>query len=88
MNGLAVYAGEVHLGQRVVPQRPGYTMGLNNDDGGSKGGVLGEVLGVRTLHFLGTPKLHKEGKNIVHMRANASRFSSYQLPGPHPVEIL
>ena len=35
----------------------------------------GGVLGVRTPPpLLGTPKLHKEGKNVVRVRANTPRF--------------
>ena len=41
-----------------------------------RGGSRGGVLGVRTPPFWGTPKLHKEGKNVARMRARTPRFST------------
>ena len=41
--------------------------------GGSRGGG---VLGVRTPPFWGTPKLHKEGKNVARVRAKTPCFST------------
>ena len=32
----------------------------------------------------GTPKLHKEGRNVVCMHTNTPRFSTEHLPGPSP----
>ena len=44
----------------------------------------GGVLGVRTPPppFWGTPKLHKEGKNVARVPAKMPHFSTKQLPGP------
>ena len=54
--------------------------------GGSRGGG---GPGVRIPPpFWGTTKLHKERKNVAHMRAEMPRFSTEQLPGSPLSEIL
>ena len=47
------------------------------------GGVLGALPSL-PFEILGTPKLHKEGKNVARVCAETPRFSKYQLPGSPP----
>ena len=42
----------------------------------AQGRIKGEGLEGHDTPFLGTPKLHKEGENVVCIRANAMHFGS------------
>ena len=53
----------------------GLQSGVNGLTAGADPGG-GGVLGVRTPPFWGTPKLHKEGKNVARVRAKMPHFST------------
>ena len=50
--------------------------------GGSGGG--GGVLGAGHFPFWGTPKLHKERKNVARVKAKTTRVGTLQIPGRPP----
>ena len=65
-----------NVNQSIPPHSPRQNVVREVSQGWIQGWGGGGVLGVRTTPLWGTPKLHKEGKNVARVRAKKPRFST------------